>query len=379
MKNTMYRSISLLLALVLVLALVLLPGNDPANTVSASDLPVGEGVTLHCWNWSYKSIEENLPLIAGMGYTSIQTSPIQQAKQATAGYQYYDWWVYYQPASFSIDNTGNSALGTKAEFESMCRKAHSYGIKVIVDIVANHMGNQSGNDLAPSIIPDLRNDPSCWHDISRNTNDYSKRYDVTQWCMAGLPDLNTANKKVQNYVLSFMKECIDAAVAGFRFDVICADIDEIVPENARPQEVVMSLALQKAQAVAKDHRKSAVVGSDTVVALDGKILGKPHSEKEAVEMLRSLSGRIHKVYTGVAIVCGDKVTSFFDETEVEFYPLTDEEIFDYVATGEPMDKAGAYGIQGRGAVLVKRINGDYFNVMGLPISKVYRELKDYVK
>lgn len=168
-------------------------------------------------------------------------------------------------------------------------------------------------------------------------------------------------------------------LAGFRFDVICADIDEIVPEKALPQEVVMSLALQKAQAVAKDHRKSAVVGSDTVVALDGKILGKPRSEKEAVEMLRSLSGRIHKVFTGVAIVCGEKVTSFFEETEVEFYPLTDQEILDYVATGEPMDKAGAYGIQGRGAVLVKRINGDYFNVMGLPISKVYRELKDCVK
>ena len=165
-------------------------------------------------------------------------------------------------------------------------------------------------------------------------------------------------------------------LAGFRFDVICADIDEIVPEKALPQEVVMSLALQKAQAVAKDHRKSAVVGSDTVVALDGKILGKPHSESEAAEMLRSLSGRIHKVFTGVAIVCGEKVTSFFEETEVEFYPLTDQEILDYVATGEPMDKAGAYGIQGRGAVLVKRINGDYFNVMGLPISKVYRELKD---
>ena len=168
-------------------------------------------------------------------------------------------------------------------------------------------------------------------------------------------------------------------LAGFRFDVICADIDEIVPEKALPQEVVMSLALQKAQAVAKDHRKSAVVGSDTVVALDGKILGKPRSEKEAAEMLRSLSGRIHKVFTGVAIICGEKVTSFFEETEVEFYTLTDQEILDYVATGEPMDKAGAYGIQGRGAVLVKRINGDYFNVMGLPISKVYRELKDCVK
>ena len=168
-------------------------------------------------------------------------------------------------------------------------------------------------------------------------------------------------------------------LAGFRFDVICADIDEIVPEKALPQEVVMSLALQKAQAVAKDHRKSAVVGSDTVVALDGKILGKPRSESEAAEMLRSLSGRIHKVFTGVAIICGEKVTSFFEETEVEFYPLTDQEILDYVATGEPMDKAGAYGIQGRGAVLVKRINGDYFNVMGLPISKVYREFKDCVK
>ena len=168
-------------------------------------------------------------------------------------------------------------------------------------------------------------------------------------------------------------------LAGYDFEVICADIVEAVPENVQPQEVVMSLALQKAQAVAKDHRKSAVVGSDTVVALDGKILGKPRSEKEAAEMLRSLSGRSHKVYTGVAIVCGEKVTSFFEETEVEFYPLTDQEILDYVATGEPMDKAGAYGIQGRGAVLVKRINGDYFNVMGLPISKVYRELKDCVK
>ena len=168
-------------------------------------------------------------------------------------------------------------------------------------------------------------------------------------------------------------------LAGFRFDVICADIDEIVPEKALPQEVVMSLALQKAQAVAKDHRKSAVVGFDTVVVLDGKILGKPRSEKEAAEMLRSLSGRIHKVFTGVAMVCGEKVTSFFEEPEVEYYPLTDQEILDYVATGEPMDKAGAYGIQGRGAVLVKRINGDYFNVMGLPISKVYRELKDCVK
>ena len=167
-------------------------------------------------------------------------------------------------------------------------------------------------------------------------------------------------------------------LAGYDFEVICADIVEIVSENATPQEAVMSLALQKAQAVAAEHKEAVVIGSDTVVALDGKILGKPHSEQEACEMLRLLSGKTHKVFTGVAIVCGDKVKNFFDETVVEFYSLGDEEIKKYVATGEPMDKAGAYGIQGKGSVLVKKINGDFFNVMGLPIAKLYREMSDYV-
>lgn len=167
-------------------------------------------------------------------------------------------------------------------------------------------------------------------------------------------------------------------LAGYDFEVICADIVEVVPEEAMPQEVVMSLALQKAQAVAAEHKEAVVIGSDTVVALDGKILGKPHSEQEACEMLRSLSGRTHKVFTGVAIVCGDKVKNFFDETDVEFYSLGDDEIKKYVATGEPTDKAGAYGIQGKGSVLVKRINGDFFSVMGLPIAKLYREMSDFV-
>lgn len=167
-------------------------------------------------------------------------------------------------------------------------------------------------------------------------------------------------------------------LAGYNFEVICADIVEVVPEEAMPQEVVMSLALQKAQAVAAEHKEAVVIGSDTVVALDGKILGKPHSEQEACEMLRSLSGRTHKVFTGVAIVCGGKVKNFFDETDVEFYSLGDDEIKKYVATGEPTDKAGAYGIQGKGSVLVKRINGDFFSVMGLPIAKLYREMSDFV-
>lgn len=172
------------------------------------------------------------------------------------------------------------------------------------------------------------------------------------------------------------KELIE--LAGYDFEVICADIVEVVPEEAMPQEVVMSLALQKAQAVAAEHKEAVVIGSDTVVALDGKILGKPHSEQEACEMLRSLSGRTHKVFTGVAIVCGGKVKNFFDETDVEFYSLGDDEIKKYVATGEPTDKAGAYGIQGKGSVLVKRINGDFFSVMGLPIAKLYREMSDFV-
>lgn len=167
-------------------------------------------------------------------------------------------------------------------------------------------------------------------------------------------------------------------LAGYDFEVICADIVEVVPEEAMPQEVVMSLALQKAQAVAAEHKEAVVIGSDTVVALDGKILGKPPSEQEACEMLRSLSGRTHKVFTGVAIVCGGKVKNFFDETDVEFYSLGDDEIKKYVATGEPTDKAGAYGIQGKGSVLVKRINGDFFSVMGLPIAKLYREMSDFV-
>lgn len=186
---------------------------------AAQERSVQEGLTLQCWNWSYANIEANMGKIAEQGYTAIQTSPIQQAKESTSGKTVGGhWWVYYQPAAFAIDNTGNSALGTKAEFEKMCKTAHSYGIKVIVDVVANHMGNRTGNNLADTITPDIKNDSSCWHDISKNTTDYSSRYNITQYCMDGLPDLNTSNKKVQNYVLNFLKECIDSGADGFRFD-----------------------------------------------------------------------------------------------------------------------------------------------------------------
>lgn len=171
------------------------------------------------------------------------------------------------------------------------------------------------------------------------------------------------------------KELLETA--GLSFTVKVADVEEIIEENMSADEVVRSLALQKAKAVAKDNADAVVIGADTVVVLDGEILGKPKSKENAVELLMMLSGRSHTVYTGVAMIQGGKIKNFSEATEVEFYPLTKEEIEAYVATEEPMDKAGAYGIQGRGCVLIRKINGDYFNVVGLPVSAVYRELRDF--
>lgn len=167
------------------------------------------------------------------------------------------------------------------------------------------------------------------------------------------------------------------STAGLSFSVRVADVEEIIDENATPDEVVKSLALQKAQAVARDNPSAVVIGADTVVVLDGTILGKPENEQNAVQMLTALSGRSHTVYTGVALIKGDEVKIFCEATEVEFYDLTKEEIEDYVATKDCMDKAGAYGIQSRGCVLISKIDGDYFNVVGLPVSRVYRELKAF--
>lgn len=171
------------------------------------------------------------------------------------------------------------------------------------------------------------------------------------------------------------KELLETA--GISFTVKVADVEEVIEKNMSADKVVMSLALQKASAVAKDNPDAVVIGADTVVVLDGEILGKPKSEENAVELLMMLSGRVHTVYTGVAIIKGEKVKNFCEATQVEFYPLEKEEAEAYVATKEPMDKAGAYGIQGRGCVLIKKINGDYFNVVGLPVSAVYRELRDF--
>lgn len=165
-------------------------------------------------------------------------------------------------------------------------------------------------------------------------------------------------------------------LAGVNFRVIPSGADENINKDLSPAETVESLAVLKASDVYSLHPGCAVIGSDTVVASCGKILGKPADEDDAFNMLSALSGKTHSVFTGVCIKTPEKTVVFSEETQVTFYPLTPDEIREYIATGEPMDKAGAYGIQGRGCTLVEKIDGDYFNVVGLPIAQTVRKLKE---
>ncbi|MFD2446221.1 Maf family protein [Bacillus sp. CGMCC 1.16607] len=159
------------------------------------------------------------------------------------------------------------------------------------------------------------------------------------------------------------------------FEISSSDVDESFSEHLSPEDVVMELAERKAKAVAKDYPSSFVLGADTIVVLEGNILGKPADEKEASRMLTKLSGKTHDVYTGVSIIYLNDTIRFFEKTTVTFWELTEAEINMYVSSGEPLDKAGAYGIQQLGSYLVKEIQGDYFNVVGLPIARTVRELK----
>lgn len=163
--------------------------------------------------------------------------------------------------------------------------------------------------------------------------------------------------------------------ARLSFSVVASTIDEQVDLSLAPEQVVQSLALQKANDVFSRHQDAIVIGADTVVVLKGKILGKPQDREDAKETLRALSNQTHSVYTGVAIVLANQPCTFSEETKVTFWPLMDGEIDAYLDSGEPFDKAGSYGIQGLGALFVKEIAGDYFNVVGLPLSKTVRELK----
>ena len=168
---------------------------------------------------------------------------------------------------------------------------------------------------------------------------------------------------------------------GIEFEVMPSKSDERITKDL-PGEIVMELAEGKAEEVFGNlQEKCLVIGSDTIVVHKGKIMGKPADESEAVEMLTELCGDVHQVYTGVAFVWeeNDKVRShvFYECTDVHVYPASREEIDLYVASGDPLDKAGAYGIQGQFAAFIKKIDGDYNNVVGLPVGRVYQELKGF--
>ncbi|PLR93717.1 Maf family protein [Bacillus sp. T33-2] len=159
------------------------------------------------------------------------------------------------------------------------------------------------------------------------------------------------------------------------FEISGSNADESFDPGLSPEEAVMALAFRKASSVARHFPDDYVLGSDTVVVIEGTILGKPAGSQEAFEMLKMLSGKTHSVYTGVSIVAPEKKVNFYEKTEVTFWELTDDEINTYIKSGEPFDKAGGYGIQGFGSMLVKRISGDYFTVVGLPVSRTVRELR----
>ena len=165
---------------------------------------------------------------------------------------------------------------------------------------------------------------------------------------------------------------------GLTFVVRSSDVDESVSPGLTPAQVVESLSARKGEAVAAEAAPGdLVLSADTVVSLDGAILGKPRDRAEAEAMLTALSGRTHQVYTGVTLLQDGRRLTGHEVTAVTFRPLSPEEIAAYVSTGEPMDKAGAYGIQGLGALLVERLEGDYFNVMGLPLCRLGEMLAQF--
>ncbi len=163
------------------------------------------------------------------------------------------------------------------------------------------------------------------------------------------------------------------------FQVLPADINESIPEDIGPEFAPVFLAAQKAEAIAEKHPNSLVIAADTIVVLDGKILGKPTDREDAKRMLHQLSGKTHKVITGCCVKIGEECTSFSEESLVTFFDLTNEEIDKYVSSGLSDGKAGAYGIQDQGAFFVSRIDGDFYNIVGFPIARLKREINDLLK
>lgn len=161
---------------------------------------------------------------------------------------------------------------------------------------------------------------------------------------------------------------------GLKFEIIPSQKEEKMQGNS-PAQIVMGLAMDKAEDIfCRAKSDVLVIGADTIVALDNVILGKPKDEADALKMLRFLQGKTHQVYTGVCMVMADKTQVFYEKTDVTMYPADEEQLREYIRTGEPMDKAGSYAIQGRGSVFIREIHGDYNNVVGLPVAQIWQRL-----
>lgn len=164
---------------------------------------------------------------------------------------------------------------------------------------------------------------------------------------------------------------------GLEFVSISPELEESFDNNKKPEEIVMELAKKKTQAVEQKVGKGdIIISADTIVVYRKSILGKPNDEKDAFNMLKKLSGKWHKVFTGVCVKINKEEVTFYEVTKVKFKELSDKEIIYYINTKEPLDKAGAYGIQGLGSVFVEKIVGDYTNVVGLPLPKLWKILFD---
>ena len=167
------------------------------------------------------------------------------------------------------------------------------------------------------------------------------------------------------------------SMLGLEFTIITADIDETMDENLSVEDAVADICRKKAEAVGTRNPGQLIVAADTVVVLENRVLGKPRTEEEARDMLRSLSGRHHTVMTAFCLWKDGRADTHVEKTHVHFRALSEEEIAAYVATGSPMDKAGAYGIQDQAGIFVRALEGDYYNVMGLPLCSLVQKLREH--
>lgn len=173
------------------------------------------------------------------------------------------------------------------------------------------------------------------------------------------------------------QELLSLVVKGFEIDAV--ETNEVIDETIPFTKAIEKIAQGKAEAVATKHPEAVIISADTIVTLGNKRYGKPKDAEDAKSMLEELSGNTHEVITGVCLWYKGKVQTFSNVSKVTFYPLTNQEIDEYVESKEPLDKAGAYGIQGLGSLLIQEIQGDFYSIMGLPISQLKRELKDFIE